>query len=40
MHGTMAQLVSALAAPGADAIQTPLPGVTTSAYDALGGCLP
>ncbi len=40
MHGTMAQLVSALTAPGVDAIQTPLPGVTTSAYDSLGGCLP
>ena len=39
MHGTMAQLVTALTAPG-DAIRQPLPGMPTSAYDALSGCLP
>jgi hypothetical protein len=41
MHGTLSQLISVWTAAGTDdPIQRPLPGVTTSAYDALGGCLP
>ncbi|MDB4954418.1 MAG: hypothetical protein JWO36_1987 [Myxococcales bacterium] len=41
VKGTLSQLITTLTAPGTvDAIQRPLPGVTTSAYDALGGCLP
>ena len=39
MHGTLGQLATALTAPG-DAIRQPLPGMTTSTYDALSGCLP
>jgi hypothetical protein len=39
--GTVEELVSTLTAPGSvAAIQRPLPGMTTSAYDAIGGCLP
>jgi hypothetical protein len=39
--GTLPQLIDTLTAPGpTDAIRRPLPGLTTSAYDALaGGCL-
>lgn len=41
VHGTLAQLIAVWTAPSTtDAIQRPLPGQTTSAYDALGGCLP
>ena len=41
VKGTLPQLITALTAPGApDAIHRPLPGMTASAYDALGGCLP
>ena len=41
MKGTLSQLIDTITAPGTDdAIQRPLPGMTTSAYDALGGCLP
>lgn len=43
MHGTIAQLATMLTTPPVgttNAIQRPLPGMTTSAYDALGGCLP
>ena len=42
MHATLPQLIAAIVAagPGDAAIQAPLPGETTSAYDALGGCLP
>ncbi len=41
VHGTLSQLISTLTAAGTtDPIQRPLPGATTSAYDALGGCLP
>src|SRR3569623_546410 len=41
MKGTLSQLSDTITAPGTDdAIQRPLPGMTTSAYDALGGCLP
>jgi hypothetical protein len=40
-HGTLGQLATSLTAAGTqDAIHRPLPGMTTSAYDALGGCLP
>ncbi|HEY1557738.1 MAG TPA: hypothetical protein VGF94_23060 [Kofleriaceae bacterium] len=42
VDATLSQLLSSVLAPGTgdDAIQRPLPGETTSAYDALGGCLP
>lgn len=41
VNGTISQLISTLTATGTtDAINRPLPGKTTSAYDALGGCLP
>ncbi len=41
VHGTIAQLVATWSGSGTeDAIHRPLPGATTSAYDALGGCLP
>jgi hypothetical protein len=41
MKGTISQLITTLTAPGTtDAIQRPLPGVTSTAYDALLGCLP
>ena len=41
MHGTIAQLTTSLTAPTApDAIHRPLPGMTTSAYDAITTCLP
>ncbi|HTR55909.1 MAG TPA: hypothetical protein VMJ10_34775 [Kofleriaceae bacterium] len=42
MTGTLSQLLDSVLAPGTsdDAVQRPLPGETTSAYDALGGCLP
>ncbi|HEY4240821.1 MAG TPA: hypothetical protein VGM88_13455 [Kofleriaceae bacterium] len=36
--GTLSQLITTWTT--GDAIQNPLPGKTTSAYDALGGCLP
>jgi hypothetical protein len=40
VKGTVEELVSALTAPGTeDAVHRTLPGETTSAYDALGGCL-
>lgn len=41
IHGTISQLITTLTASGStDAIRRPLPGVTTTAYDALLGCLP
>jgi hypothetical protein len=48
MHGTIGQLISVINAPPSaqnssgfvEVIQRPLPGMTTSLYDALGGCLP
>ena len=41
VHGTLSQLITTLTTTGlADPIQRPLPGGTTSAYDALAGCLP
>jgi len=42
VKGTLSQLLDSVLAPGTgdDAIQRPLPGETTSAYDDLGGCLP
>ncbi len=41
VKGTLAQLVTTLTGAGTgDPIQRPLPGETSSAYDALGGCLP
>jgi hypothetical protein len=45
MKGTLAQLITSLTTPvsatnPSQPIDRPLPGMTTSAYDALGGCLP
>ncbi len=41
IHGTLTQLIATLTAPGTtEAIRRPLPGVTTTAYDTLLGCLP
>jgi hypothetical protein len=41
VNGTVKQLMDTLLAPGTtSAIDRPLPGGTTTAYDALGGCLP
>jgi hypothetical protein len=41
VHGTLSKLLDVLTAPGTDRpIDRPLPGMTTSAYDALHGCLP
>lgn len=41
VKGTLAQLADTWLAAGTDdAIHRPLPGTTTTAYDALGGCLP
>ncbi|NVB81760.1 MAG: hypothetical protein HOV81_25420 [Kofleriaceae bacterium] len=41
MHGTLSQLLDVLTAPGTDQpINRPLPGMTTSAYEALLDCLP
>jgi len=41
VHGTLSQLIDTLTAPGStDAIRRPLPGVTSTAYDGLLGCLP
>jgi hypothetical protein len=42
VKGTLSQLITVLTAtdPTTDAIRRPLPGTTTTAYDALGGCLP
>ncbi len=41
VNGTMDTLLDTLmAASVTDPLQTPLPGVTTTIYDALGGCLP
>jgi len=40
MHATISQLMDLLVAAGPSAIDTPLPGTTGTAYDALGGCLP
>ena len=44
MHGTLSQLITTITAPtqpGAEEpINRPLPGVTTSAYESLLGCLP
>ncbi|HUJ62907.1 MAG TPA: hypothetical protein VLX92_30600 [Kofleriaceae bacterium] len=41
MKSTLAQLIATITATGTDdPIQRALPGETTSAYDALGGCLP
>jgi hypothetical protein len=41
MHGTLSQLIATWSAAGYDdPIQRALPGVTATAYDALGGCLP
>lgn len=41
VKGTMSKLIDTLTAPGTeDAIRRPLPGMTTTAYDALLGCLP
>jgi hypothetical protein len=41
MHGTLYQLITTLDATGSpDPIHRPLPGVTTSAYDQIAGCLP
>ena len=48
MHGSISQLISVINAPPSaqnssgfvEIIQRPLPGMTTSMYDALGGCLP
>jgi hypothetical protein len=42
VKGTMSQLVTTLTSTTdtTDPIHRPLPGETTSAYDALGGCLP
>jgi hypothetical protein len=41
IHGTLSQLLETLTAPGTtEAINRSLPGVTTTAYDALLGCLP
>lgn len=38
---SLSALITALTAPGTeDAIHRPLPGLTTSAYDAIAGCLP
>lgn len=42
VKGTLSQLITTLTSTTdtTDPIQRPLPGVTTSAYDSLGGCLP
>jgi hypothetical protein len=41
VHGTLAQLIDTITAPGTDdAINRPLPGTTATAYEALLGCLP
>ena len=41
MKGTLSKFMDVLLAPGTDkAINRPLPGMTTSAYEALLGCLP
>jgi hypothetical protein len=41
VKGTLPQLITTWTAAGTDSvIRRPLPGVTASAYDALGGCLP
>ena len=42
IHGTLNQLITTLTATDTttDAIRRPLPGVSTTAYDALLGCLP
>ncbi|HEY4122024.1 MAG TPA: hypothetical protein VGM56_29355 [Byssovorax sp.] len=38
MNGTISQLITTMTT-GSDPIQSPLPGVTTSAYDQIGGCV-
>jgi hypothetical protein len=41
MKGTLSQFIGVITAPGTDEpINRPLPGMTTTAYDALLGCLP
>ena len=41
MKGTLSSFIGVLTAAGTDQpINRPLPGMTTSAYDALLGCLP
>jgi hypothetical protein len=41
MKGTLSQLINVITAAGTDQpINRPLPGMTTSAYDALLGCMP